>query len=440
MGSRALFVEIPSRSACRPRPRTIHFAAIGLPFARIASNEALAARGTCDLKIALINVRFSANLGDGLLSECLEAELARQLPEASFVSVDLAGRTGYGAGAPWRRAAMQLLTRAPAGLRKRLTHVALRRVAARIEPRFAEAMADCDAAILGGGNLLSDMDLNFPVKIAKALSVWGGRRPLAVFAVGVSRNWSPEGSRLFGRAFGEARLIHFSVRDQLSHEALTAQAPELARRGIAVVRDPGLLAARTFAIPEVGHGAAVGLCITDPLALRYHGGEGSAAQLRRWFGDLIGSLTSAGHRVRLFTNGSPEDRHFLASNAARWRAIAPDRVEVADEVTTPAELVAMIAGCSLVIAHRMHACIAAHSFAIPTIGLRWDPKLDAFFVSAGRGDFLFTAGRDAADTVAATAGRALAQGVDREAHARLLADARDDIAMLAAALRQAVRA
>jgi polysaccharide pyruvyl transferase WcaK-like protein len=388
------------------------------------------------LKIALINVRFSANLGDGLLSECLEAELARQLPEASFVSVDLAGRTGYGTGAPWRRAAMQLLTRAPAGLRKRLAHVALQRVAARIEPRFAEALADCDAAILGGGNLLSDMDLNFPVKIAKALSAWGGRRPLAVFAVGVSRNWSAEGSRLFGQAFAEANLIHFSVRDQLSHEALTAQAPALVGREIAVVRDPGLLAAQTFAMPDTGRGAAVGLCITDPLALRYHGGQGSAARLRHWFGALIHGLTSAGHRVRLFTNGSPEDRHFLASNAARWRAIARDRVEVADEAATPAELVAVIAGCSLVIAHRMHACIAAHSLVIPTIGLRWDAKLDAFFTSAGRGEFLFTAGEDAADTVIAAAGKALAEGVDREAHARLLADARDDVAVLAAALRQ----
>jgi hypothetical protein len=40
--------------------------------------------------------------------------------------------------------------------------------------------------------------------------------------------------------------------------------------------------------------------------------------------------------------------------------------------------------------------------------------------------------------VAATAGTALAQGVDREAHARLLADARGDIGELAAALRRAV--
>ena len=44
------------------------------------------------MKIALLNVKFSPNLGDGLLSECLERELAEALPGATVVSIDLAGR------------------------------------------------------------------------------------------------------------------------------------------------------------------------------------------------------------------------------------------------------------------------------------------------------------------------------------------------------------
>ena len=38
------------------------------------------------MKIALLNVKFSPNLGDGLLCECLERELAVALPGADGVS------------------------------------------------------------------------------------------------------------------------------------------------------------------------------------------------------------------------------------------------------------------------------------------------------------------------------------------------------------------
>lgn len=391
------------------------------------------------MKIALINVRFSPNFGDGLLAECLEAELAREMPEASFVSVDLAGRTGYGHGPRWRRMAMQTLMAAPAPLRRVASRFALQHISAKLEQGFARALADCDAAVLGGGNLLADIDLNFPVKISKALAAYGGDRPVAIFAVGVSHNWSAEGASLFRTAFDQARLVHVSVRDGNSHRALQAQAPQLQGHEIAVVRDPGLLAAHNYAARPAGHDRVIGLCVTDPLALRYHGGTANSDAVRDWFGGIAAQLAAAGHRVTLFTNGGQEDRHFLASNAAAWCAPYPHRITVAPEPERPADLVGTIAGCALVIAHRMHACIAAHSFGVPTIGLRWDPKLEAFFAIADRSDYLFTAGEDPVEQVVASAEQALADGIDRDAHTALLAHARGDVATLAAKLRAAVR-
>lgn len=46
-------------------------------------------------RIVLFNVKYSPDLGDGLLSECLERELGRSLPGCEVVSIDLAGRTAY---------------------------------------------------------------------------------------------------------------------------------------------------------------------------------------------------------------------------------------------------------------------------------------------------------------------------------------------------------
>lgn len=67
-------------------------------------------------RIVLLNVKYSPNLGDGLLSECLERELARALPDCEVTSIDLAGRTGYPSGyGRTRGTALALLERLPAG-------------------------------------------------------------------------------------------------------------------------------------------------------------------------------------------------------------------------------------------------------------------------------------------------------------------------------------
>jgi polysaccharide pyruvyl transferase WcaK-like protein len=86
----------------------------------------------------------------------------------------------------------------------------------------------------------------------------------------------------------------------------------------------------------------------------------------------------------------------------------------------------------------MHACIAAHSFAIPAIGLRWDIKLDSFFDLAGRSGFIADASELDGPALTALARRALAEGIDRPALERLMAATRADIAAMAAALTGAI--
>ena len=70
------------------------------------------------VKLFIFNVKYSPNLGDGLLSECLELELRRAIGRPEVVSLDLAGRDQYGPGS-WRREfALTLLERLPARLRR----------------------------------------------------------------------------------------------------------------------------------------------------------------------------------------------------------------------------------------------------------------------------------------------------------------------------------
>ena len=393
------------------------------------------------MKVAILNVKFSPNLGDGLLAECLEHELVRHDPAIRIVALDLAGRTGWGRHGRNRAAALRTLERLPTPLRRAAAWSLLRMLAAaRLRPAYRTALAGCDAAVIGGGNLFADDDLNFPVKLALGLAE--ARRldlPVAVHAVGVSDNWSGTGERLFARALAAARLSRAAVRDERSR---TIWDRRLGRHGIApagIARDPGLLAARCYDMAaRAAPGRRVALCITDPLAVRYHGGaDGGDAALGRWYDAAIAALAGAGWQVALFTNGSPEDRAYLQSHATRW---AGTGVDVLPPFTRPRDLVATLADAGVVVAHRMHACIAAYACGVPPIGLRWDPKLDSFFALCGRADFMLDAASTAPTALVDLVKRAWCVGVDRDRQAALVAEASADVADLAVSLRRALAA
>lgn len=395
------------------------------------------------MKVALLNVKYSANLGDGLLSECLEGALAAAGPDITVVSIDLAGRTAFTSGSGLRGTVLKTLERMPAWLRQPLMYTVLSTmVKTRLRSFYAEGLKGVDAVVLGGGNLIADSDLNFPIKIHAALAEAARRDlPVAVFGVGVTRNWTRIGAGLFERAFARVRLVDVTVRDARSQSVwndLLADTPILPA-GLAC--DPGLLAASRYGerAPD-GPAKPVGFCITDPLLLRYHA-ESSVVgtDLTGWYRDAALALVESGREVVLFTNGSPEDRAFLDTIALALTERSGGRIRRADDFATPGDLVRFIGGCSLIVAHRMHACIAAYALGIPTIGLAWDVKLDSFFALSERSDYMVAPAQAAPTMIVTLADRAKAVPLDDTTRTTLIARGRADVERLAGLLAAAVR-
>jgi polysaccharide pyruvyl transferase WcaK-like protein len=392
------------------------------------------------LRVAVLNVKYSPNLGDGLLAECLERELVRHQPSIQVVAVDLAGRTAYGAHGRNRALALRTLERLPSPLRRAVAWSMLSALAvARLKPTFRAALATCDAVVIGGGNLYADDDLNFPIKLALGLSEAARRGlPVAVYAVGVTDNWSALGTRMFARGLAAARLVTAQVRDERSQAIWNRRLAPHAVRCAAIARDPGLLAARCYDLPPPSRDArGVALCVTDPAAVRYHGGGGGDDALAGWYADAIAALTDSGWKVALFTNGSPEDRDFLSRHAAAWGSISPDRVQLLPAFARPGDLVAALSRASVVIAHRMHACIAAYSCGVPAIGLAWDRKLDSFFALSHRDAFMIDTAACGPAELISLVERAAREGVEPTRHAELLDAASASVAALAITLRHA---
>jgi polysaccharide pyruvyl transferase WcaK-like protein len=394
------------------------------------------------MKLALLNVKFSPNLGDGLLSECLEAEL-RKYPDVDATSLDLAGRRDYELGSSRRRLALLILSRSPQPLRHGLVRFALGgRLQRVLRPRWRDNLQKTDAIVLGGGNLLSDQDLNFPLKIAAAMQeVASLGLPVAVFGVGVSDNWSVPGKRLFLRALTQNALAHAAVRDSRSSELWQSH---LVPHGIMTAdtcRDPAVLAARHYPSQKKhGGNRRVALGIMDPLAVRYHaaGTSSNEAKLNVWYADLARQLAARSWHIELFTNGSPEDRAYLARLAPRLVAQAYPFVSVAPVFRRPADLANFISRADLVLAHRLHASIAAFAYGVPHVGFAWDPKLKAFFQSVGRGDSVLDLGKTSVSDAVECAAAALAKGVDPAMRARVESMALEDIGRLHRRLSEAV--
>lgn len=389
------------------------------------------------INIACMNVKFSPNLGDGLLSECLEAALVSCGAAAGTGSIDLAGRQGYGQGMAGRGAIMGGLDALPDGLR----HWAVRPPLAlqsrrKWAPHYEAGLAGAQAVAIGGGNLLSDHDLNFPTKIALALRCAGARRlPVAFYGCGMADHWSREGDRRLRRALSEG-VVAVMLRDGASKARWDARFAEAARCEATVVRDPGLLAHEVYgpAPRSDREGPVIGIGIMSHVAIRYH----SAAQiesgaLSRWYVDLARDLIGRGASVVAFTNGAPEDEAAAALIAPELEQLGVRRVTP----TRPRELSDIVGGCDAIAAYRMHAVIAAYAHQVPALAFTWDDKLDAFLESVDCPHWLADPATLSATDAAQRLLDAAQEGIDTAAHARVMHEARAGVAGLYAALTAA---
>jgi len=384
------------------------------------------------MRIVIFGIPYSANVGDGIIAECLAYGLRRARPDVELVHIDISGRNDFGDQIlPHRALALRLLFSLPLALRQRLVIWRLGAILAALRPSWLEKTREADLAILGGGQLFSDANLNFCLKIGQVAEiVQQTKTPLAVFAVGVSKNWTEQGTALFRKIFA-ADLRFVGLRDQASiiswRDQNGIEGPEPK-----VTFDPGILAAQKYQT-SVAPFHAVGLCITALKMLSWHVDSTVVGGRDGFFADLAAELVGKGRRVVLFCNGAEEDRAAMAQVAAHPKVaalIASGQVSVKPAPETAADLAMIIAGCEAVIAHRLHACIVGYAFRIPSIALGSDTKVKSFYSNVSLEDFFIGDASATAATVASRCEAAIATGVEPENHARIVALTQSHIASL----------
>ena len=350
------------------------------------------------MKIVQFGLCFSPNLGDGIIAECIAYGITTRNPQAVVAHVDLSARRARGEVVVRNREALlAVLDRLPLFLRHALVRWKMKRLLDGVMDDW-DLAAQADLAVIGGGQIFSDANLNFPLKIGRAAQVLARKgTPCAVYAVGVSRNWTPQGTALF-RRLERTQLKMVGVRDAGSLAAWAQQMSGEPKPEITV--DPGLLAAACYG-PVEPRGATIGLCVTDFTLLAHHAdgdvaGQGAAqgAGGLAFYTSIVLAAVAARQSVTLFCNGAAEDLELL-NRLAKTPDLEPllraGDVMVPEQPQNPAELARLIGGCGAVIAHRLHACIVAYSYQRPVVGLGWDSKLQSFFDLAEMSAFFSSA-------------------------------------------------
>ncbi|MCA9139345.1 MAG: polysaccharide pyruvyl transferase family protein, partial [Planctomycetales bacterium] len=342
-------------------------------------------------RIAVCGVRYSANLGDGVISDCLDWMISDVLPGAEVTHHDLAGRTGFGEETiSGRREKLRILLALPRTLQNAIVRLLLgRKINRDLLPHWKGRIAGCDGCLIGGGQLLSDADLNFPLKIDGLIrSLDEANLPAAIYACGVTCGGG-QGARILARCLSNRQIKAVYLRDHKSMQAVAG----FGIHDPVHAYDPAIHVADAYRCNEdreQSDAFDVGINFTDPVNMAYSSGRDLpyVGRLGETLATVVTTLSSRGLKVALFTNGAVEDEQFLDQSDALAGLSKLGNVTRLKRPIEPNELVRSIHRMRSVIAHRLHTNIISFALKIPSIGLEWSQKVPHFFELVGRGEFV----------------------------------------------------
>lgn len=246
---------------------------------------------------------------------------------------------------------------------------------------YTEKILTSDFLIIGGGQLLMDNNLSFPYRInlltevAEELNI-----PYIFDSIGVSDNWSDSARLMFKKSFERKNFKGVSTRDIKSKKRLT-QYLKISEKNIDLAVDPAIFADEAYNIKKSISSKTIGIGITNFNSLIFGSNNKmnmTENELLEMWQKLIYELLKREFCVELFTNGSIEDQEF----AQRIKDLILNEynleVKLLARPLIPKELVEIISGFKLIVAHRLHANIISYSLKIPSIGLGWDEKVIEF--------------------------------------------------------------
>lgn len=350
-------------------------------------------------KFVVFGEVYSPNVGDGVIYDSIEYLFG--LRGIKTFPCDLSGRLGWQDGT-------EVLTIGSVGLFRKTLRILVRksRLVRRVYSAFYwfifqrksilprwEAMIACsDGVIIGGGQLLTDINFSFPPKIYEVARLAKKyNKPLVFFGCGVgSGGWGWVAQHLYRSALSSAKYI--SCRDESSAVILKKYLPSC---NVYVHPDPAFIIGRVLRSSdymEFANPASMGFNFQDVNHFRSFvpalRGLTDSAYIKFWT-SIICSAQDSNYEVSIFTNGDPDDYKFAKAVDSELKIRGRD-VPLQSRPLRPLELVKTINGFTFVIATRMHAGIISYALGYQPLTISWDKKVDGLWNSLKLGEFVIS--------------------------------------------------
>jgi polysaccharide pyruvyl transferase WcaK-like protein len=345
-------------------------------------------------KIVVAGEIYSANLADQIIFQCLKHIFLQLNPSLEIIPMDLSGRT-----APESVSGRADLVHMASGyppLRKTLmlkTVNSLYQFNKNYAKRFAaweSALQQADQLVIGGGALLVDNFYGFPMKLQGLSNAAHERQlPFYISACGVGKRWSVAAHRLFGNILKET--VSITVPDSLSQQRLQTYLPEVQSH---VTFNPSILVSDIYKknTQPPYDPILIGLGIINLNEANFYQRREEMLSPQKWMQLWLNLLVALDHThvaVEIFTSGSPADEQFSHELLLRAQKLGLSRVWLAVPSLDPQSFVSRVQTYQCVIAARLHPCIIANSFLIPSIGLDWNGNERAYYQDMQRPELCF---------------------------------------------------
>lgn len=337
----------------------------------------------------------SDNVGDQLIGEGHAALFAGHGCEIRIVSLE-PGRNKVGTNFPTRRTsgllktAHRALYQRSAVYRHAIESLSgyRRRVAYRA--RAEECLAEADALLIGGGQLLSDGTLRMLQRLDHLTELaWERSIPVVAFGTGMSSGRTVLSRRLMRRVLN--RLDEQSrFRDFASIEVAGSMRPGL---NLSLTPTPDCaiagIAQRRLLKPESG---LVGIAPMAPEILSRIGIE--VNDIDEWWIGIVRDLVRLGAVPVLFSTGVSADARYAGELQEKLAASGID-IDLLPRPTSTDALLSALSRMERVLAQRLHASISFYALGGVPASASWDKKVSEFYrrislpgrvISIGSGD------------------------------------------------------
>jgi len=339
-------------------------------------------------KIVIAAEIWSPNLGDGIIAESLKYLLRHAQPRVQVEYLDISGRNPDCRGSVEKNQTISYIQRYIQGKKYlNIARSALKRHKLKTHylRYWSSLIAESDAVLIGGGQLLIDNNLDFPMKVSLIASLARSLGKKAYFiSCGVGAEWSWMASRLFKASLQSAADV--TVRDTASLKRLSQYIPEIA---VSLSADPALFASSVYEREREVDDNLLGLGLMSVDSINRHSRvKLTHDELANFWIEIARNLHKEGKMFEFFTNGCPRDYRFAEYVL---RSVKQLRIpcKLAPRPTRPYELARCVNKYKAIIASRLHAHILATSYLVPSVALNWDDKVQSFFSDTGRANIAF---------------------------------------------------